>query len=89
MIKTTSLFENRSIVVHVTGSVTESAENENIKAFVRADNSIDSILNYQKREEDAYSVDTDIFKLLLPIVRLSHLLPSQELQTIPMMEVFI
>lgn len=60
-----------------------SALQESVKSFARADDSLEELLNYQAPYDKKYVTDADIWKVLLPVVRVSQFLPSMEYQFIP------
>ncbi|KND03878.1 uncharacterized protein SPPG_08927 [Spizellomyces punctatus DAOM BR117] len=87
-LRTRTLAAPKSIPIKVTAKVVGAMEllSESLSAFVRADNSIEAMIDYQRQEEFKYGGDTDVWKVLLPIIRVSALLPSQDLSLIPMLE---
>jgi hypothetical protein len=60
------------------------AVSESLKAFIRAEDSFESLLSRDVQDEKFYATDQQLWKLVLPIVHISYKLPSQELLTIPM-----
>ncbi|KAI9003546.1 hypothetical protein BC832DRAFT_540384 [Gaertneriomyces semiglobifer] len=87
-LRTRTLVAPKTIPIKVTTKVVSAMEllSDSLKAFARADNSIESMIDYEKQEEMKYGGDTAIWKLLLPVLRLNPLLPSQELSSIPLVE---
>ncbi|KAJ3148956.1 hypothetical protein HDU86_007314 [Geranomyces michiganensis] len=87
-LKTRTLAAPKTIPLQVTAKVVGSMEmfGEGLRAFARADNSIEAMIDCQKQEQFKYGGDTDVWKILLPIVRVGHLLPSLELQRVPVLE---
>ena len=59
---------------------------ESLKAFVRADKSLDHIIKLEQLESQRYSDEPDLWKALAKVVRISPFLPSQELKQIPLVE---
>lgn len=64
------------------------AVGESLKAFIRTDDSMEAMLSIEAQEDKLFATDQQLWKLALPIVRISHKLPSEELQFIPMIPVF-
>ncbi|KAK5666267.1 hypothetical protein QVD99_007029 [Batrachochytrium dendrobatidis] len=86
MLKTKTLLAPKSIKVQVNVNVLSSAAFESLRTFARADMNLDLLTNSTLQEEDRYAMDRDIWKLLLPIVRVSAYPASQEMQTVPAVE---
>lgn len=78
--------ECQSIIVSGLSSLQES-----IKAFSRVDDSIEDSLNFKLMERKKYNTTTEIelWKILLPVVRVSNLLPSEELMYVAPVKPFI
>ncbi|TPX62603.1 hypothetical protein PhCBS80983_g00408 [Powellomyces hirtus] len=87
-LRTRTLAAPKTIPIIVTAKVVGSMEllGEGLRTFARADNSIETMIDYEKREQWKYGGDTDVWKILLPIVRIAPMLPSMELQTVPVLE---
>ncbi|KAI8925707.1 hypothetical protein BC831DRAFT_550468 [Entophlyctis helioformis] len=86
IVKTKTLINPKAIKIHVTANVLSSATDESLRAFARADMSMEVLLNVQMQEEERYATERELWKLLLPIVRLSAVPPSLELQSLPAIE---
>ncbi|KAJ3397657.1 hypothetical protein HDU92_005399 [Lobulomyces angularis] len=86
-LRTKTLLSPRVIPIIVSVNIVSglSSLQEGIKAFSRNDDSIEELINFNKQERKKYNSDLEIelWKILLPMVRLSPLKPSQELQEIP------
>ncbi|KAJ3256192.1 hypothetical protein HK103_005651 [Boothiomyces macroporosus] len=74
------------IVVQVSATIHTSAEFEAMKTYVRADESLDAKYDLIKQEERYAETDQNLWKVLLPVVRIGLKLPSQEMQWIPPIE---
>lgn len=62
------------------------AVGESLKAFVRADDSLEAMLSSEAQDDKLFATDQQLWKLVLPIVRISHKLPSKEMQHIEMIQ---
>lgn len=62
---------------------------DNLKVFVRADTSFESMLNFKDNEASLYGCDDQLWKLVLPIVRISAVLPSKELMIVNPVQVIL
>ncbi|KAJ3299223.1 hypothetical protein HK104_009688 [Borealophlyctis nickersoniae] len=87
-LQTRTLASPKSIPIRVAAKVIGAMEAmaDSLKAFSRADTSIEATLSYAAQEEMRYAGDPDIWKLLLPVMRIGPLLPSKEMRTVPMVE---
>ncbi|KAJ3175403.1 hypothetical protein HDU87_006223 [Geranomyces variabilis] len=87
-LKTRTLAAPRTIPLQVTAKVVGTMEmfGEGLRTFARADNSIEGMIDAKVQEKYKYGGDTDVWKILLPIVRIGPLLPSLELQQVPVLE---
>lgn len=56
---------------------------ENIIVFARADMHMEEMLNCENQYKDIFAVDSQLWKILHPVVRLSSKLPSAEMMIIP------
>lgn len=65
---------------------TESVDavGESLKAFIRAEDSFESMLSYETQYERLFATDLQLWKLILPIVRIGYKRPSEEMGNIPM-----
>jgi hypothetical protein len=89
LVVTRSLMQNRGIRVRVLAQIFTQSEIEHIKSFLRADENLDTRYDLIRQEERLAIGDLQLWKVLAPILRINKLLPSQELQYIPPMEVRI
>ncbi|KAI9106297.1 hypothetical protein DFS34DRAFT_58191 [Phlyctochytrium arcticum] len=87
-LRTRTLAAPKSIPIKVSTKVVGAMEalTQSLAAFVRSDTSIEAMIDFQQQENLKYSGDTDIWKILLPVIRIDTLLPSQELGIIPRLE---
>jgi hypothetical protein len=84
-VSTRSLTVAKVIPVKITAKVIspDSLLGDGLRAFARADNSIDATLSCMAQEEGKYDAERDLWKVILPVIRVSALLPSQDLKYIP------
>jgi hypothetical protein len=75
------------VPVHVSATVVPITTSENLKAFVRSDTSVDHKIKMPLIEEALYVTDPDIWKVLVPVLRLSSLRPSMDCRRVPYVEV--
>ncbi len=77
---TTNLVTPVEILVHLHINVVsgESMLSSGIKAFARADNSFEKFLDCHTEEENRITTDSELWKVLLPVVRLSNKKPSRQ-----------
>ncbi|KAI8908562.1 hypothetical protein EDD86DRAFT_270613 [Gorgonomyces haynaldii] len=85
------LVSTRRLVNQVTFHVQVDAEvadalGESLKAFVRADTNFETMISTNQLEEQMVATDSNLWKLMLPVVRISNKLPSEELQTVSWLE---
>ncbi|KAL2918328.1 hypothetical protein HK105_202255 [Polyrhizophydium stewartii] len=86
IVRTRTLISPKAIKIHVSANVLSSATDESLRAFARADMNLESLFNVALQEEEKYAIEREIWKVLLPIVRVAPVPPSAELQTVPMIE---
>ena len=60
---------------------------ESLKAFVRADRSVDSKISLELMEAKAYEKEMDLWKVLVPVIRTGRSHLSLEFSKVPMVEV--
>ncbi len=58
-----------------------------VATFARADQGVVAAFDYLELEQSNYPSDQGLWKLLLPVVRVGHLLPSLEIHRVPLVEV--
>ncbi|KAJ1336456.1 hypothetical protein BSLG_007240 [Batrachochytrium salamandrivorans] len=86
MVKTRTLLNPKAITIHVDTNILSSDINESLRAFVRADVNMNQLFSIALQEEDLYAIERDLWKVLLPIVRVSAVPASQEYQTVVAVE---
>ena len=82
---TQRLVDPMAYIIEITGQVIDAVD-ESLKAFVRSDQSLETMLSLAHQEESMVQTDQNLWKLMLPVIRISHKLPSQELKHIPLIE---
>jgi hypothetical protein len=85
-VKTKNLARNKVVQVKVSCLVYTPSDMDNLRAFVRADDNIETKYDLKAQEERLITGDLLLWKVLSPVVRLGALLPSKELQYIPPVE---
>ncbi|KAJ3092272.1 hypothetical protein HK102_009083 [Quaeritorhiza haematococci] len=88
VIRTRKLVVPKIIPVKIKAFVVDgvSVIQANLKVFARADDSIEEILSLHAQEENRSGTDLNLWKILLPIIRISPKLPSMEIDHVPMIE---
>ena len=85
-IRTDRLVKNIRFKVCATINVINEAD-ASVKAFARSDLGFDELLSFSDQEMLYCAGDQNLWKLLLPVVRISYKLPSQEHSRVPFIEV--
>lgn len=83
-----NLVNPQAVPVRVSAAIVPITTSENLKAFVRSDTSVDHKIKMPLIQEAAYVIDPDIWKVLVPVLRLSSLRPSMDYRRVPFVEVF-
>lgn len=65
----------------------DTALSSGLKSFACVDASFEKYLNYQADDALRYETDLNLYKVLLPVVRLAYGLPSDEVLDFPILEV--
>jgi hypothetical protein len=68
--------------IQVSATTKSPTEFQNLKAFLRADDNLETKYDLRKQEERYAAGDLNLWKVLLPIVRVRGHLPSEEFQNI-------
>ncbi|KAJ3042819.1 hypothetical protein HDV00_006640 [Rhizophlyctis rosea] len=81
-LRTLTLASQKTIPIQISTKTVSAMEalSASLRAFARADDSIEANLSYTTQEEIKYSGDIGIWKLLLPVIRLKPGLPSDEIR---------
>ncbi|KAJ3137190.1 hypothetical protein HK100_000909 [Physocladia obscura] len=87
-IRTRTHMEARIIPIKIKTKILspESQLGESLKVFSRADNSIDVVLMTKTPDESASNPDLELWKIFIPVVRVSLEMPSEELKCIACVE---
>ncbi|KAJ3018743.1 hypothetical protein HKX48_002657 [Thoreauomyces humboldtii] len=87
-LQTRTLAAPKTVPIEVITKVVGQMEllGDSLRTFARADNSIETLIDYERREHIKYGGDTEVWKILLPIVRVAPGLPSDEWKTVPVLE---
>ncbi|KAJ3213593.1 hypothetical protein HDU67_002684 [Dinochytrium kinnereticum] len=90
-VRTRTLTEAKCIPINVKATVLspDSLLQDSIRAFARADNNFEAIIDIMAQEENRFSSERNLWKVLLPVERVGPLLPSMELQSLPSAEPII
>ncbi|KAJ1569576.1 hypothetical protein HK405_001063 [Cladochytrium tenue] len=88
LVRTRTLLEAKAIPILVRCHIISPDELllSGIPAFARADVSIEEMISAKAQEELKYNSENLLWKLLIPVVRVSPGMPSEELQHIPCVE---
>jgi hypothetical protein len=80
--------EAKTISVQIEANIIspDSLLADSVKVFARSDNSIEELLDMFGQEERLYDSERNLWKVLLPIIRVRPGLPSQELSYLPAQE---
>ncbi|KAI9202395.1 uncharacterized protein BJ171DRAFT_584296 [Polychytrium aggregatum] len=84
-LRTKTLAKPKTIPIEITATIVNAFAMmiDSIKAFSRADNSIETTLNVMLQEEGKYDSEIELWKILLPVIRISPFAPSDMLRSIP------
>jgi hypothetical protein len=85
-VKTKNLLRNKVVLVQGSATVYTPTDMDNLRAFVRADDNLEQKYDLKAQEERYAMTDLHLWKVLVPIVRLSGTKPSEETQYIPPIE---
>ncbi|KAJ3017467.1 UNVERIFIED_CONTAM: hypothetical protein HDU68_011680 [Siphonaria sp. JEL0065] len=88
-VRTRTHMEARIIPIRIKSNILspESQLADGLKVFARADNSIDGLLAVKGPSDATMNSDLDLWKIYIPVIRVSLQLPSQELQYLASLEV--
>ncbi|KAI9336135.1 hypothetical protein BDR26DRAFT_920198 [Obelidium mucronatum] len=84
-VRTRTHMEARIIPIRIKTNILspESQLADGLKVFARADNSIEGLLAVKGPSDASMNSDLDLWKIYIPIIRVSLDMPSQELQFVP------
>ncbi|KAJ3066567.1 hypothetical protein HDU98_010132, partial [Podochytrium sp. JEL0797] len=87
-VRTRTQLEARIIPIRIKVNILspESQLADGLKVFARVDNSIDGLLQIKGPSETTMNSDLDLWKIYIPVIRVSLELPSQELKFVPAIE---
>ncbi|KAJ3403499.1 hypothetical protein HDV05_007785 [Chytridiales sp. JEL 0842] len=87
-LQTATLIDTKCIPVAIFTTVIspDSLLQDSVKAFARSDTSIEETLDMFLQEERNFDSERNLWKVLLPVIRIKSGLPSQELSYVPPQE---